>query len=257
MEEQNNPKKLENVTPTVGDQQVTAAAPNQVIAQHNDPAQPSQLQTPMPKEHDISGGPEKQRPIQNNKKVSFAIIVLVLFILVLAGIIIYVATKKDTVNPSPPPPAPQSIQPGGSPQSSNAFTNTPNVNSSAIEAQNVNRKNDAAEIDAAMAQYYANNGGVLPTATRVLSGRLHICGASCYGKTNVPVLNLAYYSPVNVSINPYQAGLTARDAETVYIVTNALCASPTSIGLQGRSNDYVILFALQEPNGVLQQCIEK
>jgi prepilin-type N-terminal cleavage/methylation domain-containing protein len=126
-------------------------------------------------------------------------------------------------------------------------------------ARNTQRKNDAAAMSAAIANYIDNNAGSTPLAVGSSSAtNLLICGASC-AAGNTETAALGFYSPttagaITIVQNNAENGVT-QSGSTVIIDVGYNC-NGTSIGSpSGRS--VAILYAIETNSSTLaQQCTE-
>jgi len=130
-------------------------------------------------------------------------------------------------------------------------------------SRNTQRKNDAAAISGAVANYISNNGGSLPSVTNpdANANTIDICAAAaCPGAANKETAKLGYYAntTVAVSFHAYAANLTVPDASTVYIVAQHGCNS-SNTGLDATVNPRTaaILYALENGSTTTQQCVEQ
>ena len=89
---------------------------------------------------------------------------------------------------------------------------------------------DVNTVAGAIAQYTAANGGVLPTRLSAGSDTsLIMCNNVC-NPTTSQVASLTTYKAANVKIMIYTPSLAVPDANTIYLVARAKCASNGSIG---------------------------
>ncbi len=117
---------------------------------------------------------------------------------------------------------------------------------------NAERQNDAAEILSALNEYTSNNNGLLPTsATSVGAHSLELCGTNC---SNAASVNLSYYLASNVTFKPYSPNLEVINADQLYLVDGASCASSSSIGGQTSPRDAVAIFGIEQSDGIGHLC---
>jgi hypothetical protein len=138
-------------------------------------------------------------------------------------------------------------------------TQTPTTEQTAQEnAENNQRKNDAAAIAGAVAEYGNNNAGSPPTeATAEVNNVVTLCSFDCASKTKSQA-TLSYYKPDKVSFRDYAAGLKVPDAQTVYIVHQAAC-NENEDGLSNNtdisSRASAILYAISSDSQLQQKCM--
>jgi hypothetical protein len=113
---------------------------------------------------------------------------------------------------------------------------------------------DVNTIAGAVGQYaYANN--VLPTRLSVGSGTLIMCDTTC-DPTTSQISPLSVYKPTDVKIEPYVAGLTVPDDQTVYLVPLAKCQNQTSLGTPSlNQRSMVLLYASSSGSSISQRCV--
>ena len=124
-------------------------------------------------------------------------------------------------------------------------------------ARNTQRKNEAAQVAAAVASYISNNGGSLPgaVAADANAGVVDLCGANC-SAGNKETAKLGYYSNANFSIIS-SASPVYPDTEHIVIDKGYTCdTTNTSVGpVSARSA--VILYATETGSGNAVQCVEQ
>lgn len=135
---------------------------------------------------------------------------------------------------------------------------TTTTKKSALSATDAKRQNDIAIIRNAVATYRQYAANALPQTTATAPGQYHdkiyICGTSC--STDTPLeITLGHYAnkPTAVSFREYSTKLKVPNADTVYIVDNAVCnAAQTALGSQSPGK-VAILYALQ-PGQLTPKC---
>ena len=138
------------------------------------------------------------------------------------------------------------------------FLAVPNLQRS---SRNTQRKNDAAAIAGAVANFISNNGGSLPDSAGTDSSdpnTVDFCaGASCPSATgNFETAKLGYYVPANVTLGS-SAAPANQTKDTVYVDKGYSCnSSNTGIGAAS-SRTAAILYAVESGSGVSQQCMEQ
>lgn len=135
-------------------------------------------------------------------------------------------------------------------------------------ARNTQRKNDAAAIASAVANYIDNNGGTLPTkvGAGATTGDLTVCGATA----NTETAKLGFYTSAggnaacgatsgNVSIAGPVAALTtpAVTANTITVETGENCDSTGTQAGALSSRSAAIFYGLEGGSGVTVQCLEQ
>jgi TM2 domain-containing membrane protein YozV len=125
-------------------------------------------------------------------------------------------------------------------------------------AQNITRAADVQTIATAIQGYQSSQNGQLPTMVTagVSANTIKLCNFNCSDYKGVV---LEYYSPANISFQPYSSSLTVNSDAMVYIVDGAVCGNGGSgISQSGNSLSAAILYALSstsKTNAIIQSCI--
>lgn len=128
-------------------------------------------------------------------------------------------------------------------------------------SRNTQRKNDAAAIGGAIANFISNNGGTLPGSAGTDStdaNSVDFCaGATCPSATaNFEVAKLGIYLPANVTLGSSAAPGNQTNS-TVYVDKGYSCNS-TNTGVGAASTrTAAILYAIESGSSVSQQCMEQ
>jgi prepilin-type N-terminal cleavage/methylation domain-containing protein len=133
-------------------------------------------------------------------------------------------------------------------------------------SRNTQRKNDAAAISSAVANFITDNGGSLPIAggTKVDAtdaNSVDVCSTSgCAGTGNTfEAAKLGYYTPANVSVVAGTTTATNTSTTTVKIETGVGCnANGTATASTLNSRTAAILYAVENTGSTgAPQCVEQ
>ncbi len=135
-------------------------------------------------------------------------------------------------------------------------------------SRNTQRKNDAASIGGAIANFISNNGGTVPKVLgkNASTTNLDVCnagggatggGTACTG--NLETAKMGYYTDANVSIaNGSAGGVTpAPTVQTAVIEYGESCNDTNTAGGTANSRTAAIFILLENGGAGTLQCIEQ
>jgi len=138
-------------------------------------------------------------------------------------------------------------------------------------ARNTQRREDAAAIGAAVANFIDDNGGTLPISLGkdADATQLDLCskggaatggGTICTAGTNIETAKLGYYVPTQISIDTASTGTDTETSSSAVIIVESYGCNANNTGLSATSNPRTaaILYATESSGGTTAaQCLEQ
>ncbi len=141
-------------------------------------------------------------------------------------------------------------------------------------SRNTQRKNDAASVGGAIANYISNNGGTLPvslggasaTASNIdfcSAGGAAVGGTPCTANTNLQTAKMGYYQAGNVTMANGSAGNVTPTAaqvtaSTMYVETGEACNDTNTGGGTANPRTAAVFYAVETGSSSTSiQCVEQ
>jgi prepilin-type N-terminal cleavage/methylation domain-containing protein len=126
-------------------------------------------------------------------------------------------------------------------------------------SRNTARKEDAANVLAAVGDYVSDNNGALPPVGSTVTGAgqswtLNGNGGGATGNVSVG-LKMSHYVGGNITfVNPPVSNVALGQNDVVEVVNNATCGTSSSAAA-GSTGSYAVVYTIESGSNFVQQCI--